>query len=65
MHWRFFMRESAASKLSINQEANRISSPKCLGCLCAEQTLKKLGIVHNATQKGVRVLIYAGGVQII
>ena len=35
------MRESAASKLSINQEANRISSPKCLGCLCAEQTLKK------------------------
>ena len=40
MHWRFFMRESAASKLSINQEANRISSPKCLGCLCAEQTLK-------------------------
>ena len=53
------MRESAASKLSINQEANRISSPKCLGCLCAEQTLKK-----QATQKGVR-LNMAGGVQII
>ena len=31
MHWRFFMRESAASKLSINQEANRISSPKMFG----------------------------------
>ena len=58
------MRESAASKLSINQEANRISSPKCLGCLCAEQTLKKLGSVHNATQKGVR-LNMTGGVQII
>ena len=25
------MRESAASKLSINQEANRISSPKMFG----------------------------------
>ena len=52
MHWRFFMRESAASKLSINQEANRISSPKCLGCLCAEQTLKKLGSTQRNAKRG-------------
>ena len=58
------MRESAASKLSINQEANRISSPKCLGCLCAEQTLKNVGLTEKTTQKGVR-LNMAGGVQII
>ena len=46
------MRESAASKLSINQEANRISSPKCLGCLCAEQTLKELGSTLRNAKRG-------------